>query len=96
MAAVIALLVYTLAFPIFMLVAIHKNKPRGSLEFPDKRYDEDGELVDYTDAMYRADLAAPDQKANPFNSLYKVGRQLFLPGHKRGDTPGADRGRSRT
>ena len=70
--SVLCLITYTITFPIFMFVAIWRNKPRGSLENADQRYDEDGLLVAYTDAMYRADLATPEQKANPFLSLYKA------------------------
>jgi len=65
------LAVFTCAFPIWAVYCIHKNQPRGSLEHPGMRYDEDGELVPYTDAMYRADLASQAQRDNPFNSLYK-------------------------
>ena len=40
-------------------------------EDPDHRYDDDGERVEYTDAMYARDLLEPAQPGNPYYFLYK-------------------------
>lgn len=40
-------------------------------EDPDHRYDDDGERVEYTDAMYARDLLEPAQTGNPYYFLYK-------------------------
>ena len=50
---------------------IEQNKPVGSLEDPTQVYDDDGNMVEYTDAMYRRDLRGEDQVKNPFLWLYK-------------------------
>src|SRR3546814_923967 len=43
----------------------------GSPENPDKRYDHQGNLVDYTDEMYRRDLDREEQQACPYVFLYE-------------------------
>ena len=69
---VILLLSFTVALPLWTYRLIQKNKPVGSREDPEKRYDEDGELVDYTDAMYQDDLRTdPRQIHSPYLFLYK-------------------------
>ena len=69
---VILLLAFTVALPLWTYRLIQKNKPVGSREDPTKRYDEDGELVDYTDAMYQDDLRTdPRQIHSPYLFLYK-------------------------
>ena len=67
----IILLLITIAVPIQTYMIIAKNKPVGSLEDPTHRFDDDGNLVEYTDAMYRLDLLTDEQKINPFQWLYK-------------------------
>jgi len=49
--AIIAIILITLSFPIYCYTIINKNKPKGSLEDPTKRYNDKGELVDYTDKV---------------------------------------------
>ena len=61
----------TIAFPIQCYFLIEANKPVGSLEDADHRYNDDGDLVEYTDAMYARDLLEPEQKKNPYYFLYK-------------------------
>ena len=67
----IILFLITIAVPIQTYMIIAKNKPVGSLEDPTHRFDDDGNLVEYTDAMYRLDLLTDEQKINPFQWLYK-------------------------
>jgi hypothetical protein len=63
---------YTLLLPYYCYTLIQKNKPVGSRDDPNKRYNDDGDLVDYTDAMYLRDCnTSPDQLANPWLFLYK-------------------------
>lgn len=71
-AAVLLILLVTVALPLYTAFLITRNKPRGSPEDPEKRYDEFGDLVDYTDDMYNDDvLKTPDQQACPYQFLYK-------------------------
>ena len=70
--SVILLIVFTLGLPLQTYRLIQANKPFGSREDPDKRYDEDGELVDYSEAMYQTDLTTdPKQLNSPYLFLYK-------------------------
>lgn len=50
------LLVFTLGVPVQCFLLIRKNKPIGSREDPTKRYNDHGELTEYTTAMYNEDL----------------------------------------
>ena len=59
------------AFPIQCYFLIEANKPVGSLEDADHRYNDDGDLVEYTDANPVRDLLEPEQKKNPYYFLYK-------------------------
>lgn len=71
-AAVALILLVTVALPVYTAYLITYNKPRGSPEDAEKRYDEHGDLVDYTDDMYNDDvLKTPDQQACPYQFLYK-------------------------
>ena len=71
-AAGILLLGFTIALPVRCYTLIKKNKPVGSREDPDFRYDEDGHKVPYTDDMYNMDLnTRPDQLKCPYLFLYK-------------------------
>lgn len=70
-AAVFILAVYTVAFPIYCYGLIVKNKPVGSRENPRQRYNADGLLIKYTNAMYFQDLKNdPKQQSSPFLVLY--------------------------
>jgi hypothetical protein len=44
----------------------------GRQEDPDRRYNDNGDLMPYTDKQYAEDLAGPKQQACPFLFLYKV------------------------
>lgn len=70
--AIFILLFFTLGLPLYTMWLIRRNKPTGSPEDPSKRYNEDGELVDYTDDMYFQDVTHNlDQVACPYSFLYK-------------------------
>jgi hypothetical protein len=70
--AVVLLIFFTIGLPLYSYRLIKKNKPVGSTEDPDKRYDEDGEMQDYTDSMYHQDVMHdPNQVACPFRFMYK-------------------------
>ena len=63
--------VFTLGLPIRTYLLIQRNKPVGSREDPNSRYDETGELVEYTDAMYEEDMQTdPRQLSSPYLFLY--------------------------
>ena len=65
------LLLYTLGLPLRTYQLIQANKPVGSREHPDMRYDDQGTLVPYTDEMYERDLVTdPKQVASPYRDLY--------------------------
>jgi hypothetical protein len=68
----IVFVIYTIAFPLMCWKLVKDNVPRGSTEDPNFRYDQDGNKVRYTDAMYRKDLEAdPRYKNSPFLILYE-------------------------
>jgi len=70
--AVVALLFFSLPFPIAVAYAIWRNKPRGSLENPDVTHDEDGVEVPFDDQRYLDRCQNdPDQLSCPYNSLYR-------------------------
>ena len=58
--------------PMFTCFLIQKNRPIGSLEDKNHYFNDDGQLVPYSDAMYRRDLRSPDQLNSPFLWLYKI------------------------
>jgi len=69
--AIILLIMFTVLFPIFAFRLIKKNIPYGSREDPNRRYNADGIMVEYTDKMYLHDLRNdPRQLSNPFLVLY--------------------------
>lgn len=69
--AVLMLAIYTVAFPIVCFKIIKRNIPIGSTTDPDRRFNADGVMVEYTDRMYLHDLSNdPRQLANPFLMLY--------------------------
>jgi hypothetical protein len=71
-AAIIIVLVVTIAFPILIYTLIRSNIPVGSPEDPDMTYDEDGNMVEYTDEKYQFDLKYDERQLNcPYISLYK-------------------------
>ena len=45
----VLILLFTIGFPAYCIWLIKNNKPYGSPEDPGKCYDEEGNLVDYTD-----------------------------------------------
>jgi hypothetical protein len=57
-------IVITIAIPIQTYLLIAKNKPVGSLEDPTHRYNDEGDFVEYTDAMYQIDLKSDEQKVS--------------------------------
>ena len=61
----------TMLLPMFTCFLIQKNRPIGSLEDKNHYFNDDGQLVPYSDAMYRRDLRSPDQLNSPFLWLYK-------------------------
>jgi len=65
------LLLFTLGLPLRTYQLIQANKPVGSREQPDMRFDDQGVLVLYTDEMYERDLTTdPKQVASPYRGLY--------------------------
>jgi len=70
--AMVALLLFSLPFPIAVAYAIWRNKPRGSLENPDVTHDEDGVEVPFDDKRYLERCENdPNQISCPYNSLYR-------------------------
>ena len=71
-AAVLGLLLVTIAVPIAFAQLVNKAKPRGSLKDPTKCYDEDGlHLVEFSDKMYLKRMKTdPAQVHSPFLFLY--------------------------
>lgn len=67
--AVLCLLIVTIGLPYFTHKTIEKNKPVGSLEDPEHRYNAEGDLVEYNDQMYAEDLVR--MKHNPYLFLFK-------------------------
>lgn len=84
-AAGVLFLLITILLPIKCYQLIKANKPRGSKEDPDKRWDEDGtNLIDYTDAMYHQDImTSPEQQRVPYLFLYKGELQQHRPQARR-------------
>eukprot|EP01138_Halocafeteria_seosinensis_P014364 gb/GECG01014665.1/.p1 GENE.gb/GECG01014665.1/~~gb/GECG01014665.1/.p1 ORF type:complete len:1030 (+),score=149.10 gb/GECG01014665.1/:1-3090(+) len=69
--AIVIIILFTIGFPIYCVWLIRENKPYGSREDPDKCYDEEGELVEYTDDRYQDDLKnSPNQLSCPYLTLY--------------------------
>lgn len=50
--AAIFIILYSIGFPAYCVWLIRENKPYGSREDPEKCYDEEGNLVEYTDDRY--------------------------------------------
>ena len=69
--SILICIVITIAIPIQTYLLIARNKPVGSLEDPTHRYNDEGDFVEYTDAMYQIDLKSDEQAQNPFLWLYK-------------------------
>ncbi len=62
---------FTFGLPVKLYQIIQASKPVGSRENPTKRFDDNGELVAYTDAMYQEDLLNdPRQTKSPIQPLY--------------------------
>lgn len=69
--AIILLVIITIGFPLFCGYITYKNVPRGSIDHPGKVYDDFGNLVDYTNEMYKDDLMNnASQKKCPYRFLY--------------------------
>jgi hypothetical protein len=62
---------FVIFLPVYCVILIRRNIPVGSRDDPNKRYDDEGNLVAYTDAQYLEDLRTdPRQTTNPFLFLY--------------------------
>jgi hypothetical protein len=63
---------FLLPLPIFLGMCINATKPKGNIEQPDKIFDQDGMMVDFTDEVYN-NIVENDitQQLNPFRSLYQ-------------------------
>jgi hypothetical protein len=70
--SVLLICTVTLYFPFHIAKLIRSNVPQGSPEDPDMTYDEDGNLVPYTDEKYQYDLSHDQRQLNcPYIGLYK-------------------------
>ena len=69
--AVVSLLLVTIGVPLLFWRMIDRAAPVGSLEDKEHRYNDDGDLVEYTKAMYAADLKLGKHKAHPAHFLVK-------------------------